>query len=169
MFLSVTPLTNNTRLASCLEVPSKRGLNLEPITKRLSQDFESIWLCKKFTRNHITKLYVWLSDKKEERGLLNVICGLTRWHTILPHPHSAALTPSCSIHLIMGGGWEKMSQCQWPSHWDFIITPINPFPIPQCPPFCSLSVLHTSWKQVCLDDQTWNAHADERGSVFLRK
>lgn len=73
-------------------------------------------------------------DIKAKRSPKYVICASAQQHAILSHPYVAALTPSCSIHLIMGGGWEKMPQCQWPSRWDSIITPINPSNTPISPP-----------------------------------
>lgn len=103
--------------------------------------------------------------KKPGRKKKHCIFTLTRQHAILSHPYVAVLTPSWSIHLIMGGGWEEMSQCQWPSHWDPIITSINPSDAPSRPPSLLLfssslspSHKHTSGIHMCLDDGTQNAH-----------
>lgn len=80
-----------------------------------------------------------------------------------------SLSPICCcaysllfIHLIMGGGWEKMLCCQWPNHRDSIITTINPSNTPVSPssvlppPHFPTPLSHTHTQRP--DDKTQNAH-----------
>lgn len=116
--------------------------------------------------------------------VIAAVFALTQQRAILSRPYVAVLTPSCSIHLIMGGGWEKMPQCQWPNYWDSIITTINPSntPISRCsllpPPPCLFHLSHTSrWQNLkeaesvtlpCLGEKQHYQHASDHTSSLLR-
>lgn len=120
--------------------------------------------------------------------VISAVWAPTQQRAILSRPYVAVLTPSCSIHLIMGGGWEKMPQCQWPNHWDSIITTINPSntPISRCsllppPPLPLPPLAHTSRRQnlkethnrKCYPSLSWwkitlYQHASDHTSSLLR-